>query len=175
MTSGHRASAHKILDFTPQRLRGVFQKWINAWTKEAKTHGLSHHAFRRTGLQLLREGQLKSTDSDYARAANVSLHVANTSYTVTVRPDKLFADLAYRDIGESLSGDPELAIIMGLGIDPKTVKPSIDDVLVALSHNDQVEAMRCFSCSDPDSHLEARTIHWTPRPGTGLGVGSLFW
>lgn len=142
MTSGHRASAHKILDFTPQRLRGVFQKWINAWTKEAKTHGLSHHAFRRTGLQLLREGQLKSTDSDYARAANVSLHVANTSYTVTVRPDKLFADLAYRNIGESLSGDPELAIIMGLGIDPKTEKPSIADVLVALSHNDQVEAMR---------------------------------
>ena len=117
---------------------------------------------------LLREGQLKSTDSDYARAANVSLHVANTSYTVAVRPDKLFADLAYRNIGESLSGDPELAIMMGLGIDPKTVKPSIDDVLVALSHNDQVEAMRCFSCSDPDSHLEARTIHWTPRPGTGL-------
>lgn len=140
MASGSRASVHKIRDFTPQRLRRVVQNWINAWAKEAKVPGLSHHAFRRTGLQMSREGRVRILDSEYAKAAHVSLHVANNSYTV--RPDKLFADLAYRNIEESLSADPELACIMGLEHNRKAEAPSIDDVLAALSRDDSEEATR---------------------------------
>ncbi len=86
---------------------------------------------------------MKSMDSDYARAANVNLSVANTSYTV--RPEKMWASIAYQNIERSLTSDRELAIMMGLEIDENQTLPSIDDVLGALAREDREEAMRMLN------------------------------
>jgi len=142
-TTGHGASALKVKAFAPQRLRVSFQKWIAAWAKAGKAgRGLSHHAFRRTGLQWSREGQLRATEGDYAKAANVSLNVADKSYTT--KPQRLWADLAYRNIAGELVPDQELAERMGLGpVSAPTV--AVEAVKAAMGRNDFDEAARLLA------------------------------
>jgi len=111
---GHHASAHKIKDFNPQRLRILFQKWIGAWSKE-NAKGVSHHTFRKTGLQFSREGQLRSFEGEYAKHTNVSLGVADKHYTSeTEKLERLRADIAYRNIANEIKEDREFAELMGL-------------------------------------------------------------
>lgn len=137
-TEGHHGSAHRVKEFTPERLRGVFQKWIGEWSK-AHAEGLSHHAFRRTALQWSREGQLRSTESKFAKAVNLSLAVAEQNYTT--KPERLWADLTYRNIAGEIGGDQELARLMGLGtVDSPSA--SIETVRSALDKGDYAEATR---------------------------------
>lgn len=133
------------MGFAPQRLKGSFQQWVKQWAKSVKAEGLSHHAFRRTGLQWSREGQLRSTEGDYAKAVNVSQGVADKHYTA--RPQRLWADLTYRNIAGEVGQDPELAALLGLGQmgDARTPAASVEAVQAALGRNDLEEATRLLS------------------------------
>jgi len=143
-TTGHGASALKVKAFAPQRLRVSFQKWIAAWAKGGKAgSGLSHHAFRRTGLQWSREGQLRATEGDYAKAANVGLNVADKHYTT--RPQRLWADLAYRNIVGELGQDRELAEMMGLPQTKALPAVTAEAVQAAIGRNDLDEAARLLA------------------------------
>lgn len=142
-TDGHRASAHKLKDFAPVRLRVCFQKWIKEWAGSVKAPGLSHHAFRRTGLQWSREGQLRSSEGQYAKALNVSREVADTHYTR--KPQHLWADLTYRNIASELAEDRELADLMGLGELGEVRPVTPQDVQEALGRNDLREAARLLA------------------------------
>lgn len=140
LTRGHRASAHKLKGFAPQRLRVTFQKWIAEWGDDSKaTDGLSHHNFRKTGLQWSRENQLRSTEGDFARAANVTLDVAKKHYTTT--PQRIWADLVFRNIASELGKDEELAVMMGFEKATAPITP-MDAVQAAINAGDWDEAAR---------------------------------
>jgi hypothetical protein len=55
-------------------------------------------------------GGLRATEGDYAKAANLNRNVADKSYTT--KPQRLWADLAFRNIAAGQDG--ELANMMGL-------------------------------------------------------------
>ncbi len=104
--------------------------------------GLSHHAFRRTGLQWSREGQLRATEGEYAKAANVGLNVADKHYTT--KPQRLWADIAYRNIAGELWQDGQLAELMGLG-QKTTPTVSVEAVQAAIGRNDFDEVARLLA------------------------------
>ena len=142
-TTGGNSSALKVKSFAPQRLRVSFQKWISAWARGEKLmSGLSHHAFRRTGLQWSREGQLRATEGEYAKAANVGLNVADKHYTT--KPQRLWADIAYRNIAGELWQDGQLAELMGLG-QKTTPTVSVEAVQAAIGRNDFDEVARLLA------------------------------
>lgn len=142
-TAGNHSSSHKIRDFTPLRMRGLFQKWVGEWARESKAEGLSHHAFRRTGLQWSREGQLRAAEGDYARASNVGLAVADKHYTS--RPERLWADVVFRNIAGEIAGDEGLAALMGLEPDVELPARTKEAVLAALARNDLEEAAKLLA------------------------------
>jgi hypothetical protein len=142
--TGREASALMVKAFAPQRLRVAFQKWIAAWAKEARAGpGISHHAFRRTGLRWSREGQLRASEADYAKAANVNLNVADKSYTT--KPQRLWADIAYRNIAGELGQDGELAAMMGLRPTPGLPVASVEALQAAIGRCDLDGAARILA------------------------------
>lgn len=155
-TEGQGRSAHKIKDFAPERLRGVFQKRIAEWAAEAGADGLSHHAFRRTGLQWSREGQLRSTEGDDAKAVNVSQGVADKHSTA--RPQRLWADLTDRNIASEIARDRELAVFLGFvqAGDSLTPAASVEAVQAALGRGDFEEAGRLLAQLKGESVTRAR-------------------
>jgi hypothetical protein len=142
-TTGHGSSASKVKDFNPQRLRISFQKWIGQWSRMNKVEGLSHHAFRRTGLQWSREGQLRSSESVYAQASNVGLDVADKHYTT--KPKRIWANITYRNIASEIEGDSELASMMGSNSSSTRTIITIEDVQAALAQGNYEEANRLLA------------------------------
>lgn len=139
---GHHGSVHKIQGFAPQRFRGVCQKWIGEWAIESKVEGLSHHAFRRTGLQWSREEQIRKAEAEYAEAANVNKGVADKSYTR--RPERDWADVSYRNIASELRKHARLAYLMGLREDEQE-SVSLASIQEALNRGDLDTAKRLLA------------------------------
>jgi hypothetical protein len=54
----------------------------------------------------------------------------------------MLADVAYKNIKQSLISNPELAVLFGLEVHPSRGTPTLDDVLEALSRKDAEEATR---------------------------------
>jgi len=138
--TGHLASAHKMLDFSPARLKVHFQKQIQRWAKTSENVGLSHHAFRRTGLQWSREGQLRMYEAEYAKSSNLSLGVADSYYTRD--PRHLRADIVFRSIAGELSADRELAEMMGLRMPAPEEGVTVESVENAIRQGNLDEAER---------------------------------
>lgn len=142
-SQGDSSSAHKIKDFDPVRLLRVFQKWIGAWASEAGLHGISHHAFRRTGLQLSREGKLRSWEAEFAKESSVSQKVAETNYTTD--PRRLKAEITYRNIANEIRGDKDFAALMGLSEAASVPASTLEDAQAALAKGDIEEARRILA------------------------------
>ena len=128
---GGKGSATQLAEFTPTRLRGRLQKWIQAWAIESKAVGVSHHTLRKTALQWSREEQLRNAGDEFAELSNVGLDVAKKHYTKD--PKKLRAEILFQNISRELLKEPQLAVAMGLAVEPtKSPAPSLADVQVAL-------------------------------------------
>ena len=78
---GGKGSANQLAEFTPTRLRGRLQKWIQAWAEESKLTYVSHHTLRKTALQWSREEQIRKAENFFAELSNVGLDVATKHYT----------------------------------------------------------------------------------------------
>lgn len=135
---GGKGSANQLAEFTPTRLRGRLQKWIQSWAEESNLVNVSHHTLRKTALQWSREEQIRKAENFFAELSNVGLDVATKHYTND--PARLRAEILYQNISRELMKDSELAVAMGLEIESKV--PSLDDVQSALAEGRVDDAKR---------------------------------
>lgn len=138
---GGKGSAVQLAEFTPTRLRGRLQKWIQAWAIESKAVGISHHTLRKTALQWSREEQLRSAGDAFAELSNVGIEVAKRHYTTD--PARLRAEILFENISRELRKDPELAVIMGLDVQPTI--PSLEAAQAALAEGRVDDAKRMLA------------------------------
>lgn len=129
LNRGGKGSATQLTDFTPTRLRGRLQKWIQAWTKDSGLTDISHHSLRKTALQWSREEQLRRSENAFAEISSVGLDVAKKFYTTD--PSRLRAEILFRNISRELETDAQLAVAMGLRSEAPLA--SIEDVQAALA------------------------------------------
>ncbi len=138
---GGKGSANQLAEFTPTRLRGRLQKWIQAWAEESNLINVSHHTLRKTALQWSREEQLRKAENAFAELSNVGLDVATKFYTTD--PLRLRAEILFQNISRELLKDSELAVSMGLEIESKI--PSLEDVQAALVEGRVDDAKRMLA------------------------------
>lgn len=135
---GGKGSAAQLAEFTPTRLRGRLQKWIQAWAIESSLEGISHHNLRKTALQWSREEQIRRVEDAFAELSNVGLDVAKKFYTTD--PSRLRAEILYQNISRELLKNPELAVLMGL--DAEATTPSLEAAQAALAEGRVDDAKR---------------------------------
>lgn len=135
---GGKGSANQLAEFTPTRLRGRLQKWIQAWAEESNLTNVSHHTLRKTAMQWSREEQLRKAENAFAELSNVGIDVAKKHYTTD--PARLRAEILFQNISRELLKDSELAVVMGLEVESKV--PSLDDVQAALAEGRVDDAKR---------------------------------
>jgi integrase len=115
------ASCHEVLPFTPQRMVERLEKYINKAAEAIGRPEITHHALRRTAMELSDEGELREKEKSSAEKLQTTVGNKRRNY-ISRRGKKAIAkaDGLYENLTVSLQDYPDLA--NRLGCEPVEVK-----------------------------------------------------
>lgn len=135
--------ADKLMDFSPKRLRWRMQKHIRQATLLMGLAGFSHHAIRRTSMELSDEGELTDAENRSAEKLGTTPENKRANYLqrkITRTHYKKAAGL-YQNLTAVLREFPKLAERVGVeAVDPKLTQET-DALLAGLSPEQRQELL----------------------------------
>jgi hypothetical protein len=113
-----QVSGRAVLPFTPDRLIWRMEKLIkDAATAIGSPERLTHHALRRTAMELSDEGELMEKEKESARKLQTTVHNKRKHYVKRGgRKRYLLADGLYENLKAALQDYPKLAARLGCDI-----------------------------------------------------------
>jgi integrase len=127
-------SCHEVMPFSPERMQWRIQKLIAASAKAIGRPEITHHALRRTSMELSNEGELR--DKRKMAAAKLQTTVGNMTrnYLAKVgRKERLLSDGLYENLTVALRDYPELAKQLGCEPVEFTVEQEVDALIKTLT------------------------------------------
>lgn len=114
-------SAHEVLPFTPNRMVERMEKYIARAAEAIGRPEITHHALRRTAMELSDEGELRAKEKSSAEKLQTTVGNKSRNY-IKRKGKKAFAraDGLYENLTVSLQDYPELA--ERLGCEPVEVR-----------------------------------------------------
>ena len=128
-------SCHEVLPFSPERMQWRMQKLIATSAEAIGRPEITHHALRRTSMELTNEGEFREKRKLAAAKLQTTLGNMTRNYLTKggkgVKRERLVADGLYENLTIALQDYPELA--NQLGCDP--VEVTVEHEVEALIKN----------------------------------------
>lgn len=107
-------SCHEVLPFSPERMQWRIQKLIATSAEAIGRPEITHHALRRTSMELSNEGELRDKRKAAAAKLRTTLGNMTRNYLAKVgKKERLLADGLYENLTVALRDYPELATQLG--------------------------------------------------------------
>lgn len=138
--------AEKVLVFSPARLRWRMAKHIRAWATGKNLAGFSHHAIRRTAMELSDEGELLALEKRSAEKLRTTAGNKRGSYLKrqTSKRHYLLADALFVNLSTSLREFPDLARRVGVEEFPPSEPSNILEIVAALGADEKRQLLQAL-------------------------------
>lgn len=135
--------ADKVMDFSPSRLLWRMSKHIKKAAGLSGLTGISHHAIRRTAMELSDEGELLAAEERSAEKLRTTTENKRGHYLQrkVAKRHYLLADALYANLTASLREFPKLAERVGVeAADPK-IMPDLEHLVAGLTPQQRQELL----------------------------------
>ena len=127
-------SCHEVLPFSPERMQWRMQKLIATSAEAIGRPEITHHALRRTSMELSNEGELRDKRKVAAAKLQTTLGNMNRNYLAKVgKKERLLADGLYENLTVALRDYPELAKQLGCEPVEVTVEQEVEELIKNLN------------------------------------------
>ena len=129
-------SCHEVLPFTPKRMVGRLEKYIKQATEGIGRPELTHHALRRTAMELNMEGEWQEKENDSAEKIQTTPGNMKRNYLRKIKLSKKDirrADGLYENMTVALQDYPALAERLGCEPVEAAAESEIEDLMRRLT------------------------------------------